>query len=283
MMGRSHLLLGAAGFLAADAAAPGLLHAGPAQLLAGTLVCAGAAMLPDLDHPQATLARCLPPVSEFVANIVNKLAGGHRKGTHTIWAWLGVSLLAELALHSSHGPWIALGFSIFCALIMLRVLTESHGLVCLLLAGVLGGAAVLATGPGGGYAWLIGAVVIGYGLHLLGDIVTTEGLVPFYPLSKKHVGFPIIGTTDQWRERGTGALCGLVAFYLLLTMVFIPGWKAQAAASQAQHAALPTLVATPPTTVSGTAASQKPSALASEVQKLSHELSVLRAAAHAKS
>jgi membrane-bound metal-dependent hydrolase YbcI (DUF457 family) len=227
MMGRSHLLLGAAGFLAIEGVAPGVLgsHLDAAELAAGTLVACGAAMLPDLDHPQATLARCLPPVSGWVSHAVNVLAGGHRRFTHTLWCWGLVSVLTVLALKASSGPVIALGITVFAALLMLRVLTESDGLVCLLLAFVLGGAAVLAAGPG--YGWLASAVIIGYGLHLVGDIVTTEGIPPFYPLRRKNTAFPVIGSTDRWRERGVGAACGFVAFYLLVTMVFLPAWRAQ--------------------------------------------------------
>ena len=228
MMGRSHLLLGAAGFLAIEANLPAFV--GPrlnaAELAAGTLVACGTAMLPDIDHPQATLARCLPPVSKILSNLVNLLAGGHRKGTHTIWAWAGVSALVYFSLQLSSGPLIALGITIFAALLMLRVLTESEGLVCLLLAFVLGGAAVLAAGPG--YAWITQAVVIGYGLHLVGDIITTEGIPILYPLPP-NIRIPIIGTTDQWRERSAGILCGLVAFVLLVSTVFLPAWHAETA------------------------------------------------------
>jgi membrane-bound metal-dependent hydrolase YbcI (DUF457 family) len=230
MMGRSHLLLGAAGFLAVEAVMPGFV--GPrlnaAELASGTLVACGAAMLPDLDHPQATLARCLPPVSGFVSHVVNTLAGGHRKGTHTIWCWAFIGLLTYWALKLPSGPVIALCISSFAALLMLRVLTEADGLVCLVLAGVLGGAAVLAAGPH--YTWITDAVVIGFGLHLLGDIVTTEGIPPLYPIGRR-VAFPIIGPTDRWRERTTGALCGVAAAYLLVTTVFLPAWHAQIAST----------------------------------------------------
>ena len=230
MMGRSHLMLGAAGFLAFEAAFPNAFSfisppLDTAQLAAGTLVAAGAAMLPDLDHPEATLAHSLPPVSNVVARFVNIAAGGHRKGTHTIWAWLGVTALAWFALMTlSNGPIIGLIFAIFCALLMLQVLTQANGLICLILAAILGGAAVLATGND--FGWMVQAIFLGYFLHLVGDIVTTEGIPPFFPLPP-NIAVPVIGSTDHWREKGTGIACGFIAFYLIVTTVFIPGWNAE--------------------------------------------------------
>src|ERR1017187_9031996 len=101
MMGRSHLMLGAAGFLGAEAVMPSLVGTAPlgvAQLAAGTLVACGAAMIPDIDHPEATLAHSLPPVSNVVSRVVNKLAGGHRKGTHSLWCWALVFIATYFAL-----------------------------------------------------------------------------------------------------------------------------------------------------------------------------------------
>lgn len=232
MMGKSHLMLGAAGFLAAEEVLPSLVgtsHLSPAQLAAGTLVACGAAMIPDLDHPDATLAHSLPPASSALSRIVNTVAGGHRKGTHTIWCWALISFLTYWALRLPLGPLIALGISIFCALLALQVLTDAKaGLMTLLLACVLGAAAVLAGGPY--FTWVFQAVVIGFGLHLVGDIVTTEGVPLFYPIGP-NFAIPILGSTDHFRERTAGILCGLIAFYLLLTTVFLPAWSAQLKAS----------------------------------------------------
>ena len=230
-------MLGAAGFLGIESVAPSLLgttQLGPAQLAAGTLIACGAAMIPDIDHPQATLARSLPPVSNAISRTVNMLAGGHRKGTHTIWCWALITALAYWGLQLSVGPIVALIVASFCALLFLRVLTESDGLVCLLLACVLGGAAVLAAGPD--MAWIEHAIFIGFGLHLLGDIVTTEGIPMFYPFWGNQ-RIPVLGDTDHFRERTAGTLCGFVAFYLLVTVVFLPGWSAQQAQAQSQKRA----------------------------------------------
>jgi len=235
-MGRSHLMLGAAGFLGIEAVAPhlvGTAQLGPAQLAAGTLVAAGAAMIPDIDHPNATLAKSLMPVSLAISHFVNTVAGGHRKGTHTVWCWALIGFLSYWALHLASGPWVALGIAVFCSLLMLQVLTEADGLICLLLAGILGGAAVLAAGPDP--TWMVHAIIIGFGLHLLGDIVTTEGIPLFYPFGP-NLAIPILGSTDHFRERTAGILCGLVAFYLLAANVFMPAWTAQVQAARSHPA-----------------------------------------------
>jgi hypothetical protein len=139
-------------------------------------------------------------------------------------AWLFVTALTSWALGLSSSPWVVLAMSIFAAALFLRVLTEADGIVCLLLAAILGGAVTLAAGHE--HSWLFVAVSSGYALHLLGDVITVEGIPPFFPFGPQ-VRVPIIGAVGHWRERAAGALCGLVAFYLLVTMVFLPGWQEQ--------------------------------------------------------
>ncbi len=87
-MGRSHALTGAA---AGRAIATWFEHFDPANPLhldsrtgwLFTTVCAGAAVLPDIDHPASTVARCLGPLTGLLARIVVIVSGGHRRGTHS--------------------------------------------------------------------------------------------------------------------------------------------------------------------------------------------------------
>ncbi len=102
MMARSHVLAGAAGWLAA---APQVAQAtghplGPGTLAASTVVCAGAALLPDLDHEHGTLAHALGPVSKVATEIIADLSGGHRHATHSLVFGAGMGLLAAVALTS---------------------------------------------------------------------------------------------------------------------------------------------------------------------------------------
>lgn len=103
MMGPAHSLSGAAAWLGVGAAAAAAGHPMPwPVVLVGALICAGAALAPDLDHKAATISRAFGPVSRGLCEIVDKLSyavykatrmkgdprrsGGHRTLTHT-WLW----------------------------------------------------------------------------------------------------------------------------------------------------------------------------------------------------
>src|SRR5919198_4129569 len=103
MMGPAHSLSGAAAWLGVGAAAAAAGHPMPwPVLLVGALICAGAALAPDLDHKAATISRAFGPVSRWLCEVVDKLSyavykatrkpgdarrsGGHRTLTHT-WLW----------------------------------------------------------------------------------------------------------------------------------------------------------------------------------------------------
>ena len=86
MLGHDHALSGA---LAFAAVAP-LLPVGGIQLAVAATLTAGAGVLPDLDEPGSTIARTFGFLTGTFAWIVNRISGGHRKGTHSL---LGVALL----------------------------------------------------------------------------------------------------------------------------------------------------------------------------------------------
>src|ERR1035441_10232482 len=147
MMGRSHVLVAGAGYLTIAAMAPGALgHLPPAQLAAGA-VCAGAAsLLPDLDCPGSTIARALGPLSDLLARLVSLIAGGHRNGTHSLLAWLAVSVGFTLALGARHGSTVALSVCVLACALMLRVITGAGAIGCGMLA--FGAGVALVTGVG---------------------------------------------------------------------------------------------------------------------------------------
>jgi membrane-bound metal-dependent hydrolase YbcI (DUF457 family) len=102
MMGPGHAVSGAAvGLYAATLARDtGLLDISPAAAVTGAVLCAGAALIPDLDHPNATVARAFGPASVALARVTNAASGavygltktgvdedrdgGHRGLTHTL-------------------------------------------------------------------------------------------------------------------------------------------------------------------------------------------------------
>lgn len=85
MMGRTHAASGAAAFLALT---PVLSWAGvdatTPTITVGMVAAAGAAMLPDLDHPQATISRALGPITRILSAATEAVSGGHRQATHSV-------------------------------------------------------------------------------------------------------------------------------------------------------------------------------------------------------
>ena len=117
MMGKSHALSGSVGWLAGCAALNAAGHPPrPLPVVAGAIVSAGFALLPDIDHPGSTVARTLGPLTRTVSRIVSGLSagfgratcdhcdrrpgqGGHRLVTHTIPFAVAVTALWALAGH----------------------------------------------------------------------------------------------------------------------------------------------------------------------------------------
>lgn len=215
MMGPAHSLSGAAAWLGVGAAAAGVGHRMPWPVLViGALICAGAALAPDLDHKSATISRSFGPLSRILCGIIDQLShavykatrakgdprrnGGHRTLTHTaLWAVLigaGASALAVTG-----GRWAVLGILFVHMVLAVEGLlwraarTSSDVLVWLLgatsawiLAGILdrpgNGSTWLFTGPGQEYLWLGLPIVLGALVHDIGDALTVSGCPILWPL-----------------------------------------------------------------------------------------------------
>ncbi|WP_242892535.1 metal-dependent hydrolase [Actinomadura litoris] len=110
-MGKTHALSGAMAFGVAAIPAAQLVHLTLPELLLGTVVTAGAAMLPDIDHRESHVARTLGPLSRGLACGVAWLAGGHRRGVHSLVGVAVVALLAFLgaALRAGSTSWAVAG------------------------------------------------------------------------------------------------------------------------------------------------------------------------------
>jgi membrane-bound metal-dependent hydrolase YbcI (DUF457 family) len=181
MMGPTHSASGAAaGIGTALLLASSGVAVTPAEAIVFTGVTAGAALLPDLDHPSATIARTFGPVSKAASKLVNTLAGGHRKGTHTL---LGVAAMAALAwvLVTFGGKWGALG--LFFVLVTftlhswLRPVAQRLGSLGSLVAAVALTGVVAVHFPSAVSAPVLAlAVIVGGLAHILGDAVTVSGV-----------------------------------------------------------------------------------------------------------
>ena len=99
MLGHSHATSGGLAWAAAASALPmsvlaypamhgSTAHIQPRDLIFGTFITAGAALLPDIDHPNGTIAHAIGPVTHNLCKIIEKISGGHRHATHS-FAFVG--------------------------------------------------------------------------------------------------------------------------------------------------------------------------------------------------
>jgi membrane-bound metal-dependent hydrolase YbcI (DUF457 family) len=206
MMGHTHAMTGAIAWLGLApplAALPMLNDApsrfietgimatalSPAELIAGAIVCAGAAMLPDLDHPSATIAQTFGPVTWALSKTVNWLAGGHRGATHSL-------IFAAATGFGVH--WLAnaypLGRDIMVVLLIgLALRAIGVGIPgnklgsAMVNIGLTAGLFAVFLSLDVGYAWLGLVVGIGCLAHVVGDCLTERGCPVLWPLSVTFV------------------------------------------------------------------------------------------------
>lgn len=191
MNGRNHAL---SGLLAWLAIAPPVTEAmgerlGLPVLAAGALVSAGAAVLPDIDHPGSSASRTFGPASQLTALGVGTLAGGHRQRTHSLAFVAAIGCASALA--GATGPWGA-GVTVGVAVaLVVRLIGPRpwRGVLGPLMVAVAVGWAVATAVPAG--PWLPAAVVLGSLTHLLGDAITPEGVPLLWPL-RRRLALPVL-------------------------------------------------------------------------------------------
>lgn len=227
MMGPAHSLSGGAAWLGVGAVAAALDHPMPwPVLLAGALICSGAALAPDLDTKSATISRAFGPFSKALCGVIDvistavfnatrgkgerKRSGGHRTLTHT-WLWALLTGAGFSAAAVAGGRWAVLGILFVHMVLAVEGLlwrmarVSSDVLVWLLgatsawiLAGILdkpgNGSDWLLTGAGYEYLWLGLPIVLGAMVHNIGDALTISGCPILWPL-------PIGG--KRWYPLGT--------------------------------------------------------------------------------
>lgn len=232
MMGHGHAVMGAAAWVAATA--PTMIGLGglPAsQVLVGGVVTAGAALLPDADHHSATISRSLPPVSSLLARAIAAISGGHRQGTHSLIGIAAFSFLAgllatpriEVAGHLFQiGSWILVVLLVAFAAKALR-LTRGW-LSCWALA-VVAATGLVWFAPASLW-WLPASVGLGVGIHILGDLLTTDGVALLWPWKTGRIAVPLLGNAGSVREWIlVTALYGYLAWFGLYPQI-PAGWLA---------------------------------------------------------
>lgn len=204
VMGPTHAMSGAAVGLAVAQALPaqwgGVTSPTDAFIYAG--ITAGAALLPDLDSPQATVSRSFGPLSLGLSHVIENTAqgivnltrgpkdqhcgNGHRTATHTVWFALlmGMGATALIAAFG-HNAIIGLLF-VFLGLGLRGVFPEwSKKNDWLIVTAVSAGLAWVAwkmmESSSAGIV-MASAVTVGILTHLAGDFITKRGIPAFAPL-----------------------------------------------------------------------------------------------------
>lgn len=181
-LGHTHAL---SGVVAGTAVGLYLTHLPSTQLALFAGLTAGAAVLPDIDHPNSTLAHCFGFLTRSVAWLVGKVSGGHRHLTHAVLGVAGFEFLAWLAAKFRHEIGGKVGLVILLSLIIASALYAfgMRGHVADVLAV---GVAIWLVVSGTGLPHIATAVGLGCATHVAGDMLTDEGCPLFYPFSEQR-------------------------------------------------------------------------------------------------
>lgn len=249
MLGTHHAISGAAAWVAVTSTVPYTLGLDPlpvSSVVLGALVTAGAALLPDVDHHNATIAHSGGFVTKGIAAAAGAASGGHRHGMHSILAIGGFTVSAVLASRwDATVPVLGL-IPAGSALLMLalvafatKALHFSRGGILKLWAGAAVIVVAVLTLAPEQLEWLPKSVMLGVILHLLGDIITTGGVPLLWPWVPKpprsvaaspllnamwkpngYVAVPILGNAGSARE---WVMCAGLSIYTLYALAATTG------------------------------------------------------------
>jgi len=247
VMGVNHAVSGAAAWIAVTGAVPyltvGVLPLDPVAVIAGSVVCAGAALLPDADHHSATIAQSVPVLGRLGARTVEAISGGHRHGAHSLLGALLVTAaawaLTFATIDVGAAGTVAIGVgagiaALTCFAVKARGFVRSW--LVAWITGIALAFALVIVVPGG-LTWFPVAVAVGFVAHLAGDALTTGGLPgllwPWMPrppsivrsvpvvnrvwLPNGFVALPLLGDTGSWREKTLG---GVLTLYCTVVVGF---------------------------------------------------------------
>lgn len=176
----------------------------PQTWVVGAALCSGAALLPDLDHPQATIANTFGRVTwvlskgvHWVSHVVYRSTrlrsdanrhGGHRGVTHTLLFALLAGFGTYAVVQWAHKVALLPLLFLFCALAVRGLLhkwtPKGHALGVTVLSL---GLTILCwhwidVGPPEQAQWCAVAVAAGCLAHCLGDSITEQGCPIFWPI-----------------------------------------------------------------------------------------------------
>lgn len=220
----------------------------PAAVAIGGLVAAGAALLPDADHHNATIAYSIPGVGKAVATAVGAAAGGHRHGTHSGLSAIIVILLAAalttipgIVTAEAGSPYVIIcgiiAAAMLCFAVKVLKIVRSWGVAWLV--GIASSAAITFLLPEQ-WSWLPWAIAVGWVTHMAGDFLTVGGLPLTWPKNFKppvaitampvlrkiwmkngYWSFPILGLTGSWRESMLAVPLTMYGLYGIVMSAFL--------------------------------------------------------------
>lgn len=201
VMGPTHAMSGAALGLGMAAVIPASIGGPTTAIGALTFgaVTAGAALLPDIDSPQATVSKTFGFLSVGAAHATENaalavyhvsktrrdsdLTNGHRTATHTVWFALAVGVLVGVLIGLfGKAPAIVVLFLMLGLAVrgLFPEWSSSSDWLAITAVSAAAAAAVWVWQPQMASAWALGmAVTVGIIAHLLGDALTKSGVPMF--------------------------------------------------------------------------------------------------------
>jgi len=237
VLGVSHALSGAALGLAVVGLVPEVGESA-GGVLTFAAVCAGAALLPDLDHPSSTVTRRFSVASWLACHAVRPLSrlvydltrgrrdtgrGSHRGLTHTVVGAVLLGLALNIA-SARFGTPVLVGTLFVCLALAIKGLDALvPGPPSLVIAAGLT-YAVEHFVPGGTAAtagWLGTAVTLGMVVHSVGDAVTESGAPLLWPLRIRQRHWYPVGSPRPLRFRTGGKVEAWLVAPALTLAVFL--------------------------------------------------------------
>ena len=146
------------------------------------------------------------PITSLLAELLGRLFGGHRNGSHSILGVLGTAMVASVLATTYPGRLFLLALAIGLALEALAFaipgtleelwpvnLVVSFGVAWWVL-GVPGSADDRFP------LWLPAALLVGSATHVIGDMLTVGGIAPLWPVSRIRVSLGLFRTGSGWER-----------------------------------------------------------------------------------
>ena len=148
--------------------------------LSGLAVVTLASLLPDIDHPKSIINKYILPFKNKMTKV-------------TLYACIGIIILWYSFLYNGEDYLKAIGILFILISISSHRKGLTHGLTGLIifsfLAGYIGNIYNVDN--------IIYYFMLGYGLHLICDMVTDRGIPLFYPFKEKNIKFPLTFKTNS--------------------------------------------------------------------------------------